>query len=190
MEDQAPDDKRCTEQHFIQIEPTAEWLPEQLIAYVHAVQAAIEDDERGLATKYWRLGIALNLLRRSFNRGQWERFLIAAKLDKTKASRSRAIARTFEKESELAGLTVREAYAKRARKPRSPARDTATSRDQKQPRLARFFQSVAREADALVDEAGFADKAAAAELLNAAETALINVQRLRDLLVEQVGDQT
>ena len=187
MDNDPPDDKRCTEQHFQYGGPTAEWLPEQLIAYVHALKAAIDDDERGLAIKYWRMGIALNLLRRSFNRGHWERFLIGAKLDKTKASRARAIARTFEKESDLAGLTVRDAYGKRARKPHPQAPATATR--SKQPRLARFFQTVAREADALADEAGFAEQAAAAELLSAAEAALVNVQRLRDLLLLQAGGQ-
>lgn len=190
MDEHSPDDKRCTEQHFLNGTPTPEWLPEQLIAYVNALRTAIDDDERGLAIKYWRMGIALNLLRRSFNHGQWERFLSGVKLDKTKVSRSRAIARTFEREADLAGLTVKDDYAKRSRKPRAQAPAVATEVGQRHPRLAKFFRAAARDADALADEAAFAEKAAAAELLNAAEAALSSVQRLCNLLNQQAAGHT
>lgn len=95
----------------------------------------------------------------------------------------------FEKEADLAGLTVKEAYSKRARKPRAQTQAIASQCDRQHPRLVKFFRTASREADALVDEAAFADKTAAAELLSAAEAALLSVQRLRDLLNQQAGGQ-
>lgn len=179
--------KRCTEQHLGRGQPSSEWLPEELMAYVRAQQQSIEDDEHRVAVKYWRMGRALNLLRRTFNHGQWEQFLRDVNLDKSKASRSRAIARTFTDEHELAGLTVKEAYAKRSRRSPAPTASAPSPAQREQRRLAKFFQDVAREADSMLDEAGFIEHAVAGKLLSAAEAALGQMQKLYDLLRQQAG---
>ena len=63
MDREPPEVKHCTKQHFHEGRPNAEWLPEQLIACIQANHQAIEDDERGLAAKYWRVDLAEFLLK-------------------------------------------------------------------------------------------------------------------------------
>ncbi len=96
-------DKCCTPQHFPTGYPTAEWLPEELGTYAQAEHHAILDDARKLAARYWRLGLALNLLRANFDHGHWERLLRDLNIEKSKASRARAIGRTFQREEDLEG---------------------------------------------------------------------------------------
>jgi hypothetical protein len=184
MDHESPPDESCTPQHFTTRCPTNEWLPEQLCTYAQAQHQAILDDERHLAVKYWRLGRALDLLRRSFNHGQWAQLLTQLDIEKTKASRARAIARTFEKEDELAGLTVKQAYDKRPRKLRKPAPEQSKPK-QETGKLGRFLDHVTKTADLFVDEAGFAEEAEAMALLPAIEAAMQKLEQIRVLLRQQ-----
>jgi hypothetical protein len=181
MEETNPRGKCCTPQHFPTGYPTTEWTPEELSAYAQAQHHAILDDERKLAAKYWRLGMALNLLRNNFDHGQWQRLLSEWNIEKTKASRARAIARTFQKEEELAGLTVRQAYDKRVRKQRK-SRSKEDRRAVGSDRLGRFLDHVAKTAEYFIDDAGFAEEAQATILLPAVDEAISKLVHIRDLL--------
>jgi hypothetical protein len=72
---EASADKRCTVQRFPVGPPSPEWSREQLLAYVEVQHQVILDNERLLALNYWRLGKALEVLRKTFGHGQWEQFL-------------------------------------------------------------------------------------------------------------------
>lgn len=174
-------DKCCTPQHLPTGHPTAEWLPEELGAYAQAQHQAILDDERQLAVKYWRLGLALNLLRKNFDHGQWERLLHALNIEKSKASRARAIGRTFGKEEDLEGLTVTQAYDKRIRKQRE-SRSNGIQHTVASAPLGRFLEHVAQTAERFIDDAGFAEKAEATVLLPSVNAAIGKLECIRDLL--------
>jgi len=184
MDHESSPDESCTPQHFTAGCPTHEGLPGQPCTYAQAQHQAILDEERELAVKCWRLGRALQLLRRSFNHGQWEQLLTQLDIEKTKASRARAIARTFEKEDALAGLTVKQAYDKRPRKLRKPAPEPSEPK-QETGRLGQFLDHVTRTADLFVDEAGFAEEAEAMSLLPAIEAAMQKLEQIRVLLRQQ-----
>jgi hypothetical protein len=181
----------CSVQHIPTGQPSTEWTTEELSAYARAKHEAIRDSERLLAVNYWRLGQALNLLRRNFNSGQWERMLGDLKIHKSKASRARSIAKTFDKEEMLAGLTVNEAYAKRARSPQASkgGRKKSPEKD-KQGKLMSFLQHVSETGELLIDEAGFAEEAEVATILAAADEAVAKLDKIRCLLRERVPQVT
>lgn len=141
-----PNDKSCTTQHFPSGCPSPEWTPQELVAYALSQHEAILDDERGLAIKYWRLGVSLNLLRKNFDHGQWERQLKELNIEKTKACRARTIASTFDTEAEVAGLTVKEAYDQRVRKTRDNSK-ASVAQDEDSRKLSHFLESVTKTAD-------------------------------------------
>jgi hypothetical protein len=107
--------KSCGPQPLPTGSPCAEWTTDELLDYSNAQNQAILDEERTLAVAYWRLGRALNLLREDCQYGQWAQLLERLGIDKTRASKARAIARTFDDERQLAGLTIEEAYQRRRR---------------------------------------------------------------------------
>ena len=180
------DEECCTPQHFSMGYPNVEWTLEELTAYAQAQHHAIADDERKLAVKYWRLGLALNLLRGNFNHGQWERLLQDMQIEKTKASRARAIARTFDKEEEVAHLTLKEAYERRVRRTRKSSSQNATAKGAgPDDRLGRFLDHVTKMAEIMIDDAGFAEQAQAVVLLEAVNAAMAKLQRIHELLSEQ-----
>lgn len=181
MDDASLPDKCCTPQHFPTGCPNVEWTAEQLQNYAQSQHQAICDDERALAVKYWRLGTALNLLRTDCRHGQWEQLLRTLGIDKTRASRARAIARTFADESELAGLTVQEAYARRHRKQPTDS----SSQSDATLKLQRMLDRVAKTANAFMDCARFAEPHEVAELLPALDGSIAELDRLRSLLHEQ-----
>ncbi len=186
MDDKNLNDKSCTTQHFPTGYPTSEWTPQELGVYAQAQHHAILDDERKLAVKYWRLGLALNLLRKTFDHGQWSRLLDAINVEKTKASRARAIARTFTKEEDVAGMTVKEAYDRRARKQRKQ-HSTEDKCEVSPDRLGRFLDHVAKTAELFIDAAGFTEEAQAMVLLPAAGEAIAKLEQIRKHLRRQAG---
>lgn len=179
-------DKSCTTQYFPAGCPTGEWMPEELHAYAQSQHQAILDDEQKLAVKYWRLGQALNFLRKNFNHGQWEQLLKGMNIDKTKASRARAIANTFAKEDEVAGLTVKQAYERRVRKKRKPS-ENKPDRNEEHHNLSRFLDRAIKTADGFIDYAGFAEQDEAAELLPAVDEAIAKLEQIRQLLRQQAS---
>ncbi len=178
--------KSCTTQHFPTGTPSQEWTPEQLHVYAQSQHQAILDDERTLALKYWRLGLALSLLRKNFNYGQWEQLLGTLGIEKTKASRARAIARTFTDEAEVAGLTVQEAYERRSLNQPQQSTDSPGHSAEAE-KFHRFLDRVAKTADGFIDFAGFAEPHEATELLSALDRSLTKLEQLRGFLRRQSG---
>lgn len=168
-------------QHLSGSYPSSEWTPEQLTAYARAQQQAIKDDECNLAVRYRRLGLALELLRKNFNYSQWEALLDQLNIEKTKAARARAIARTFAKEEDLAGLTVTEAYDRRQRKEKKSL-STAAAEGQASSRLEQFLEHVTKTAELVIDEAGFAPASIARALLPVVDATIAKMEQIRDLL--------
>ncbi|MDP6557791.1 MAG: hypothetical protein QGG71_24200 [Pirellulaceae bacterium] len=173
--------KGCTPQLFPDERPGLDWPLERLKDFAKSQHQEILADEEALAVKYWRLGAALNLLRNNFNRGQWQQLLATLGIDKTRASRARAIARTFANETELAGLTVRQAYERRCRSRVSQPTASANSSEaiSKLRRLLDRITKVANE---------FSEFEAIAEphpLLPALDASIAELERLRDSLQTQ-----
>lgn len=86
----------------------------ELAGEVHAALVAFE---KSATPHYWRLGQILMLARKQVPRGEWADFLAALGIEKTRASKARAIFRTFHTAEGTAGLSVADAYDRRARRP-------------------------------------------------------------------------
>lgn len=115
MEQHRPEPESCESQRFEE-QPAENWGVDDLGRFAHARHQEIETDEASLAQAYWRLGLPLNLARSHFARGQWAGFLDEWGVDKTRASKARAIQRSFKTQESVAGLSVQEAYKQRKRK--------------------------------------------------------------------------
>jgi len=174
-------------QHFPTGTPTAEWTIEELTIYAQAQRDAIYEDERRGAVAYWRLGQALNMLRKNFHHGHWEKLLNDLQLEKSKASRARAIAKTFAEEREVVRLTVKEAYEKRTR-PQRRAPKTSGEPNRALKRLRQFLAHVAKKADFYLDEAAFADVTSASETLPAVAAAIEKLRTLHTYLSKQADE--
>ena len=105
--------KGCGPKHLDQGEPGKAWGLDELDNYAQKRNQEIVDDELGLAPAYWRLGSALILARGKCKHGEWGKHLVELGIDKTRASKARAIRKTFSSVDQLDGLTVEEAYARR-----------------------------------------------------------------------------
>ena len=110
MNDATTAAKSCGPQPFTEDLPTNDWDSDKLGKFATSQHEAIVGDETTLATRYWRLALALNLARKQIRRGNWIRFIEAHRIDRTRASRARAIHRTFNSVNDLDGLTVEQAY--------------------------------------------------------------------------------
>ena len=66
--------KSCDPQ-LLNSDPQENWGVDELGLYVRDQHQAIEAGEHVLTKHYWRLGWALNLARRHFSHGQWQRYL-------------------------------------------------------------------------------------------------------------------
>jgi hypothetical protein len=185
-----PDDKCGTVPHFPLGLPTAEWFPEQIMAYAQVQYQVILDAERALAVNYWRLGKAMEALRKTFGHGHWEQFLKTSNLDKSKVFRARAIARTFGQEDDLTGLTVQQAYNHRMRKHRESTVSAAVDTTAGVARFTQFLEHVGRLTESFVDAAGFDTAGEAATLLPMVEQVLGQFQMIRNLLLKQIGSET
>ena len=184
--DEEPDDKSCTTQHFPIGPPNSEWFPEQIMAYIQVQYQVILDNECMLAVNYWRLGKATEALRKTFSHGQWEQFLKTAKLHKSKVSAPGDRA-AFEKEDDLVGLTIQEAYNHRSRTQQASAEPPAGESRADSVRFAGFLDHVSRLADPFIDDAAFANASQAAALLPALEQVLAKFERIHELLVGQTS---
>jgi hypothetical protein len=105
--------------------PDASWGVDDLGRYAQNVNLAITDGERLLTPSYWSLGLALELARRQFSYRQWGKFLTSLSVDPTRASKARAIHRTFANVEEVTDLSVKEAYQRRKRDKRPRVSSTA-----------------------------------------------------------------
>jgi len=109
--------KSCGPQHLVEGEPNSDWGLDELDNYAQKQHREIVNGETGLAPTYWRLGAALDLAKEKFQHGKWGKHLQSLGIDRTRASKARAIHRTFGKVDDLEELTVEEAYRLRDSKP-------------------------------------------------------------------------
>jgi hypothetical protein len=149
-------------------DPTSEWGIEQLGAYAQLQHRQILDGEKSLSPCYWRLGQALELAFKNLPRGHRGKYLGQLGISKARASKARAIARTFERAEEVREFSVEEAYSRRQRKQhKGPQEHTSpdSARSKDVAALRKFVGFVSKHAEALIDVAGFAEPADAEKLL-------------------------
>lgn len=98
--------------------PSLDWDLTRIESYAADLSRKIDEVERPLAQEHWRLGSSLTMLKQKgkFRRGEFSALLKRLGIDKTRASKARAIFRTFATAEKLDGLTVEAAYQRRERK--------------------------------------------------------------------------
>ncbi len=185
MKKRVPPSKSCDPQLLTQL-PQKDWDVERLGLYAQAQNQAIEAREQSLAADYWRLGLALNLVRVQFAHHHWEKFLEELGVDRTRASKARAICQTFATEHAVDGLSVQEAYARRERKPRKPG-PKKQRKKQEEKDLCHWLRDVCHKVDFFLDEAKFADPSESSALLPAVDAAIEELTKLRERLQERTG---
>lgn len=193
----APPEKSFVAKLFSPEEPDHSWGVEELGAYAKAQHEAIVHGEQSLTHLYWRLGNALELARRQFDRGQWGKYLESLGLNKTRVSKARAIFRRFGTPEAVGDLGVEEAYAERHRRQESSRRERrkaeshsseeeeATDRAVCEPSaedLEGFLAEVATRAERLVDVAAFLDRDRRRSLVVLYDTAQERLEYLGRLL--------
>jgi len=183
--------KRCESQLFDE-QPNEAWDIERLGAFARARHQEIDADEQSLARAYWRLGMALNLARSQFSHGQWSKFLDELGIDKTRASKARAIQRSFDTENSVDGLSVQEAYRKRKRKGRKSGpkkkRRKSTNKHERV-NIAEWLRDVCQQVDMFLDEVASADTEDAANVLPAIDAAVEELNRLRSQVQQRISAQ-
>jgi hypothetical protein len=193
MSENVADQKNCGKSQTLPTsEPSNEWLPEQLSIYAQTQYQQIIDGETHLSRPYWRLGHALDLAKKSFGHGQWAQYLKELGIEKTRASKARAIYRTFTKEEDVACLTVEEAYAQRQRK--RPAARQAPPADATKPKksihsLRMSVGKIAGRTGEVIHAAAFAAPEEAANLIPAVRKAISELQELLRFLEQRVGER-
>lgn len=188
MKDGKQTEKSCGTQPFLTQAPSHQWGVDRLGQYAQQQHQVIVDGEKRIAPAYWRLGHSLTLARKQFARGHWSRFLKQWGIDKTRASKARAIFRTFSTEGHVEGKSVEEAYAERPRRQvhahrrqaKLPAKVTS-----KVELVKRFSQDVA----ALVKHADAADPYEARELLVTVTHAIVQLEELEKELRQRAAPQ-
>ena len=118
--------------------------------------------------------MALNLARKQFGRGQWTSYLESLGIERTRASKARAIFRTFTTVDQVVGLAVEEAYSQRCRSQPKQLRNDDPSTSQ----LHACLEHVRREVECLLDETVALTRGEARKLL---PTALQTIHRLLEL---------
>jgi len=186
---QQPRRKRCESQLFDE-QPNEAWDIERLGAFARARHQEIDADEQSLARAYWRLGMALNLARSQFSHGQWAKFLEELGIGKTRASKDRAIRRSFDNEDAVEGLLVQEAYRQRKRKsrksgPNKKRRKSANTHERVG--IVDWLRDVCQQADFFFDEVASANTEDAANVHPVIDAAVEELSRLRNQLQQRVG---
>jgi hypothetical protein len=109
-------------------------------------------------------------------------------IDKTRASKARAIYRTFAQEDEVAGLTVEEAYARRRKKKgKEPADDVATPKPDVKG-LRKSVGKIAQRTGAVIHDAAFAVPEEAVVLIPAVRNAIRQLEELLKFLEQQAAE--
>ena len=170
MRSDTSDERSFDPQLLPEGEPNSEWGIEQLGVYAQLQHRTIIAGEKSLTSTYWRLGQALDLALKNLPRGHRGKYLERLGIDKTRASKSRAIARTFEKEEEVRDLSVEDVYAQRRKKKQQQesqqnCEPTQSAGSKEAHALRKFVGFVSKQAEALIDTAGFAEPEDAEELL-------------------------
>jgi hypothetical protein len=180
--------KSCGPQLLYDGEPSNEWALEELNIYAQIQYRQILDGEKLLAPAYWRLGNALVLAKKAFRHGKWQQHLKDLGIDKTRASKARAIYRTFAKENDVVGLTVEEAYARRTFKQSPEGNDGARADSKKDVRRLRAsVGSIAKRTEDAIHDAAFAAPEEALILIPPIRKAIGQLQDLLAFLEQQAA---
>jgi hypothetical protein len=178
--------KSCDPQPFSGDQPSHAWELEKLSRYAQKQHQIIIAGEKQITPAYWRLGQALQIARKQFCRGQWGLYLADLCIDKSRASKARAIFATFSTEQKVANLPVDEAYGRRKR--------CETQRPRKRLRtgggpatLHSFLDQIPENANQLVQEAGKVDPDQYQQLLGEVARAIEQLELLRAYLQQQVS---
>ncbi|MCR9294159.1 MAG: hypothetical protein NXI32_15680 [bacterium] len=191
MSIQQRDGKSC-ESQLLDEQPNEAWDVERLGEFARARHQEIDADEQSLARAYWQLGLALNLARRQFSYGQWAKFLDELGIDKTRASKARAIQRSFDTENSVDGLSVQEAYRKRKRKSRKVGpkkKRRKSTNEHERISIAEWLRDVCQQIDIFLDEVASTDTEDAANVLPAIDAAVEELNRLRSQVQQRIGAQ-
>lgn len=172
-------EKGCDPQLFD--EPTEEWGLEQLNSYARATYRQILEGEESLASAYWSLGHALDLARKAFRHGVWTQHLRDLGIDKTRASKARAIYRTFGEKEDVAGLTVAEAYERRSRQRPATSgdeRDCDARSDKNVQQMRKAVRSIGKRTERVVESAATVRPEEALILIPAVRKVIRQLQEL------------
>jgi hypothetical protein len=191
METESMDDGKSFDPQLLpEGEPTSEWGLDQLSVYAQLQHRQIMDGEKLLSPSYWRLGRALVLAKKAFKHGNWGQHLKNLGIDRTRASKAVAIFRTFDKEQDVAGLRVDEAYDRRERKqgekPTNAGRkNVAVKKDAKILRAS--IGRIAQKTGSVIHTAAFAEPKDAKQLIPVVRRAIQQLEELLGFLEEQAA---
>ena len=177
--------KSCGTQHLEEKLPTDTWAVDRLGDFAASQHLSITRDEETLAPKYWRLGLSLNLARKQIPHGEWLRFLKSFSIDRTRASKARAIHRTFTNEDDLDGLTVEEAYSQRERRGTAGESGDKSSFE----KMNSYLEQLGDCAQEVAGEISWIDSAALCDLGRNIDTAIEVLAMLRKQLDSQPAAQ-
>jgi hypothetical protein len=186
----AEHNKGCGSQLLPEGEPTNEWGVEQLGVYAQVQYRQIVEEEKHLSCSYWRLGHALSLAKKAFAHGQWERYLEELGIDKTRASKARAIFRTFADEKDVRELSVEAAYAQRRRPRTEEAKECGTAATAPKKEVEAVRRSVSKLAERtgdVIHAAAFAAPKEALVLIPAVRKAIRQLEELLGYLEQQAA---
>ena len=174
--------RSCGPQPLVDEFPTGDWCAEQLTEYATQQHEFIEAEEVSLAPRYWRLGLALNLVRKQIPHGEWKSFMKSLGIEKTRASKARAIHQTFESEADLVGMSVDAAYDARTRTRHSdrysePADPLET--------LSSYLQGLPRAIEEMATEIPWTSADSISQIVKEIKAAVSELHRLRRQLESQ-----
>ena len=121
------------------------------------------------------------MAQRDLRRGERGKFLENWGITKTRASKARAIYRTFAKEQDVSGLSVEEGYEQRTRKRANapkPKSAKSVGREKEVRALRKFVRFVSKHANKLIDVAGFAEPDDAKALIPETREAIRDLEQL------------
>lgn len=178
------DEQGCGEQPFEAQLSHATPL-ERLSALAAEVHTKITEGEKSATPNYWQLGRILQLARKQVPRGTWAAYLATLGIEKTRASKARAIFQAFSTANALVGLSVAAAYERRSRSPlagkrRSRAAEEVTATRPVNITLPHWVYSLESDAERLRDEVQFLTPTELASLLHMIGRAAILLTELRE----------
>ena len=132
------------------------------------------------------MGAALSYARRHFAHGQWQKYLEQLGIEKTRASKARAIFRTFSREEKLNGISVDEAYRHRKRKQSTNSHEKKSrSKNSPLPGMEDFLRDVCEKFVAFQDESKGLSPESARNLLPAVNAVVGELLQLGKLLQDR-----
>jgi len=165
-------------------EPSESWDLDSVSHYAKTQHDLIVQGEHTLAPLYWRLGQSLHFARKLVPRGHWGGYLEELGVHKVRASKARAIYRTFSTPDAVTGMAIEEAYDQRVRRTavaenrRRPSKTREECEPDEWVKLETFLLEVCDRAEGLVDVAAFATQDRRTDLFSVFRLAM---ERLRNL---------